>query len=88
MNKHGNDADCSGNLLSKDKRLKFCFWISIIIVFLYSSVLSAQTIELPKPQTETEQKIPEPEKPAGIPITEVSDRAQETNITLNKIKAR
>ncbi|NOR65626.1 MAG: mechanosensitive ion channel, partial [Candidatus Scalindua sp.] len=87
MKKHGNDADCSGNLLRKDKRLKFCFWICIIIVFSCSSVLSAQTIGLPKPQTDTEQKISEPEKAVAIPITKISDRAQETYIVLNKIDA-
>ncbi len=67
--------------------MKCCFWSSIIFVFLCSGVLSAQTQELSKPQTETEQKISEPEKPVAIPITKISDRAQETYIVLNKIDA-
>ncbi|MHC4267487.1 MAG: mechanosensitive ion channel family protein [Planctomycetota bacterium] len=49
------------------------------------------------PQSDTEQKVsepekpelekPEPEKPVGIQITEISKRAQEDRITLNKISA-
>ena len=59
-------------------------------MFLCSGVLSAQTQDLSKPQTDVEQAISEPEKaepetPVGIPIIEISDRAQETRIALNKI---
>ncbi|MBT3881562.1 MAG: mechanosensitive ion channel [Candidatus Scalindua sp.] len=56
-------------------------------MFLCSGVLSAQTIELPKPQADIEQKVSEPEKSVAIPITKISDRAQETYIVLNKIDA-
>ncbi|MCP4269382.1 MAG: hypothetical protein GY777_28060, partial [Candidatus Brocadiaceae bacterium] len=45
---------------------------------------------MPQPVTGQEVSVPEepaPEKPAGIPITEVSVRAKETHITLNKTKA-
>ena len=43
---------------------------------------------MPQPdagQEVSESEKPEPEKPAGIPITEISQSAQETRISLNKI---
>ncbi len=71
----------------KALRVKYCFCSCIIFVFLYSGVLSAQTLEIPKPKTDIDQKVSEPEKPVVIPITKISDRAQETYIVLNKIAA-
>ncbi len=72
--------------------MKKCWLICFISLFLYAGVLSAQTKDQATPQTGTEQAITkpekaEPEKSVGISIMEVSDRAKETNITLNKIKA-
>jgi small-conductance mechanosensitive channel len=72
--------------------LKYYFWVCTIFVLLYSGVLSAQTQKKVAPQPDTEQEVSEPEKqapekPAGIPITEISKRAQEDRITLNKISA-
>ena len=80
------------SLSRKDKRLKYYFWVCTIFVLLHSGVLSAQTQEKVAPQPDTEQEVSEPEKqqpekPAGIPITEISKRAQEDRITLNKISA-
>jgi small-conductance mechanosensitive channel len=64
-------------------------------VFLYAGVLPAQIQVKAEPQPATGQEYsesveqapekPEPEKPAGIPITEISQSAQETRISLNKI---
>ncbi|MEE9304475.1 MAG: mechanosensitive ion channel domain-containing protein, partial [Thiotrichaceae bacterium] len=36
-------------------------------------------------QSDTEKEVSEPEKPAGIPIIEISDRAQQHRIILNQI---
>ena len=38
------------------------------------------------PQSGIEQEAPEPEKPEGIPITEVTDHAQKMHIALNKTR--
>ncbi|MHC4322627.1 MAG: hypothetical protein ACYST3_10170, partial [Planctomycetota bacterium] len=66
-----------------------------IFLFFSAGVLSAQIQEQTVPQSGTEKKGTVPEKPVpeeaeipvGIPIMEISDRAKETHITLNKIKA-
>ncbi len=76
--------------------MKNCWWsCCFIFLFLYAGVLFAQTQEQAAPQSDTGQEVsepekqapekPEPEKPAGIPITEISQSAQETRIALNKI---
>ncbi len=70
--------------------MKYCWLICFIFVFLYAGVLSAQTLDVAVPQSGTGQEVsepekPEPEKPAGIPITEISQSAQEARILLNKI---
>ncbi len=79
----------SGGFSRKGIRLKYCWLSCFIFVFLFTGVLAAQVPEKVVPQSDTVQAISEaePEKPAGVPIMEVSDRAKETNITLNKIKA-
>ena len=81
--------------------MRYCWWsCCFIFLFLYAGVLFAQTQEQAAPQSDTGQEVsesekqapekpvlekPEPEKPAGIPITEISQSAQETRISLNKI---
>ncbi len=70
--------------------MKYCWLICFIFLFLCVGVLVAQTQEQTTPQPDTGQEVsepekPEPEKPAGIPIIEISDRAQKHRITLNQI---
>jgi len=91
--KHSNINERNDNysgykkgLFGRVIRLKYCWLSCFIFVFLYTGVLSAQTQKTVAPQPDTGQEVSEPVKPAGIPIMEVSDRAKETNITLNKIK--
>ncbi|MDR4505760.1 MAG: mechanosensitive ion channel [Candidatus Scalindua sp.] len=67
--------------------MKHCWVISIIFfLFFCSCSLPAQTLEQAAPQTDTKQETQEPEKPVPIPITKISNRAQETYLLLNKIK--
>ena len=70
--------------------MKYCWLICFIFLFLCVDVLVAQTQVKVVPQPDTGQEVSEPEKPvvekpAVIPIIEISDRAQETRIALNKI---
>ena len=92
MQKNDNDADCIWRLFRNGIRLKYCGLSCFIFVFLYTGVLVAQVPEKVVPQSDTGQVISEPEKaepekPVGISIMKVSDRAKETHIALNKIKA-
>ncbi len=57
-----------------------------MFLFLCAGVLTTHSHELAAPQTDTGQEAPVPEKPAGIPITEVTDRALKMHIDLNKIR--
>ena len=69
----------------------------LIFLFLYAGVLFAQTQEHATPQVGTGKEVSEPEKqapekpvvkePVGIPIVEISGRAQKTYTVLNKISA-
>lgn len=91
MQKKDNDADYIWRLFRKGIRLKYCWLSCFIFVFLFTGVLAAQVPEIIVPQPDTGQEVSEPEKPelekpVGIPIMEISDRAKETHITLNKIK--
>ena len=77
--------------------MKYCWWGCFIFLFLYAGVLFAQTQEQAAQKPGIEQVVSEPEKaelekaepekPAGIPIVEISGRAQETYTVLNKISA-
>ncbi len=87
MQKNDNDAGCIWRLFREGMRLKYCWLSCFIFVFLFTGVLVAQVPEKVVPQTDIEQKVSEPEKPVAIPITKISDRAQETYIVLNKIEA-
>jgi small-conductance mechanosensitive channel len=63
-----------------------------IFLFFSAGVLSAQTQEQTVPQSGTEKKVTvheeaEAEIPAGIPITEISKRAQKAHIALNNIRS-
>ena len=88
-------------LFRKGINLKYCWLSCFFFLLFYAGVLSAQTQNDAAPQTGKEQSVQKidtgqeiseqekvvSEKPAGIPIMEVSDRAKQTNITLNKFKA-
>ena len=88
-------------LFRKGINLKYCWLSCLFFLLFYAGVLSAQTQNDAAPQTGKEQSVQKidtgqeiseqekvvSEKPAGIPIMEVSDRAKQTNITLNKFKA-
>ena len=83
-------------------RLKYCWLSCFIFMFLYTGVLVAQTQVTAVPQpaagqevSESEKQVPEkpvqgkpdPEKPEGIPVLEISSRSQKTRIVLNKISS-
>jgi len=87
MKENDSDAAYRRGLFIRVISLKY-YWLScFIFVFLYTSVPVAHAQETAVPQPDTGQKVsePEPEKPAGIPITEISQSAQEARIALNKI---
>ena len=58
-----------------------------MFLFFYVGVVFAQTYDQTVPQAGTDQEISEPEITDAIPIVEISKRAQETHIVLNKIRA-
>ena len=87
-----NYSDHNGGLFRKDIKLKYCWLSCFIFLFLNVGVLVAQTQEQAASKSGIEQVVSEPEKPVvekpvGIPIIEISDRAKKTHIALNKIKA-
>jgi hypothetical protein len=85
MKENDSDAAYRRGLFIRVISLKY-YWLScFIFVFLYTSVPVTHAQETAVPQPDTEQKVSEPEKPAGIPITEISQSAQEARIALNKI---
>ena len=58
--------------------MKYClFSCFLLFLFLFAGVLTTYSQERGLPQSGTWQEAPVPKKPAGIPITEVTDRAQD-----------
>ena len=67
--------------------MKYClFSCFFLFLFLFAGVLTTYSQEQGLPQSGTGQEAPEPEKPEGIPITEVTDHAQKMHIALNKTR--
>ncbi len=99
MKKDNNSDDYRGKFIKKSTWLKSFFLTCIMLLFSHAGVLSVQTLgqaipnvgigkekEVSPPEKQESVKL-EIEKPAGIPITEISVKAKETHITLNKTKA-
>ncbi|MDR4508570.1 MAG: hypothetical protein MRJ65_10115 [Candidatus Brocadiaceae bacterium] len=66
--------------------MKNCLWCCFVVMFFSADALHAQIQDQVVPQSVVGKEVSEPEKPKGIPTIEISSRAQQTRIALNKLR--
>lgn len=87
MIKNDTPSVCRRAFSWKVIRLRYFCISCFLFAFLCTGVLSAQTFEQTKPQSDVTEENREPEKPVAIPITKISSRAQDAYLLLNQINA-